>query len=500
MAAAADTAVVGPTRGAERFEGGERWSARPGLARVARLIAYTVPLVLAMASGWMIGRQAFTQPWPTLVRWAAMSAVATAVLIGVECVARRLLPLCALMNLSLVFPDRAPSRFSVALRSGNVKQLEDRAAQDSADAAATILANVMALHAHDRRTRGHSERVRAFAVMIGQELSLPRDQLDRLQWAALLHDIGKLEVPSAILNKDGRPTDEEWSTLQGHPAYGERLIAPLADWLGEWVGAVNEHHERWDGEGYPRGLRGEEISLAGRIVAVADAFEVMTAARSYKKPLSISAARTELTRCAGAQFDPAIVRAFLNVSIGRVRGALSPLAWTTQLPFVPSIAAIPAPGAVAAAGAVVGGLILGPAAPPAVGSEAPATPSSEVGTTTADTRAPASSSASSQAATVHADNSALIPPSQAATSSPVASDRAPGPTSDPPPATPPTTPATTDPGQVGPGAPVLGPVVDPLVDDVVDPLLGPVVNPLVDQVVDPLLGPVVNPLLGHPSP
>jgi hypothetical protein len=447
----------------------------------------------------MFGRQGFTQAWPAAVRWMAMSAVATVVFIGVERVARQLLPLCALLHMSLVFPDRAPSRFAVALRAGNVKQLEDRAQQDRAGAAATILANVMTLHAHDRRTRGHSERVRAFAVMIGNELNLQPDQLDRLQWAALLHDIGKLDVPSSILNKNGRPTDDEWSTLKGHPAYGERLIAPLADWLGEWVGAVTEHHERWDGAGYPRGLKGEGISLAGRIVAVADAFEVMTAARSYKKPLSISAARIELTRCAGKQFDPTVVRAFLNVSIGRVRSELSPLAWTTQLPFVPSIG-IPAPGAVAAAGALVGGALLGPAPPAAVGSNVTAAPAAETAprhAPTADARTPAPS-ASSADAVARSENSthedATRPP---AMGSPPASS--PG----RPSGEPPSAPGSTDPPASGPTTPALGPVVDPLVDplvdDVVDPLLSPVIDPVVHDVIDPVLGPLLDPLLGRAS-
>ena len=152
--------------------------------------------------------------------------------------------------------------------------------------------------------------------------------------------------------------------------------------MGDWAGAITQHHERWDGEGYPHGLRAENISLAGRIVAVADSFEVMTAARSYKKPLSIAAARTELTRCAGAQFDPTIVRAFLNVSIGRLRRVLSPLAWAGQLPFIPAAAAIPAPGAMAATTALVGGLLLGPTAMPFLGGDGAAEAATATVTTT----------------------------------------------------------------------------------------------------------------------
>ena len=362
-----DSGVGGPTRGAERFEGVERWSARPHLARMTRLLAYGLPLVRGddsrlagrptgvhpiVAGGGAVGRHERRRDAGARRRRTHRPTAATP---------QRVL------DFSLVFPDRAPSRFAVALRAGSVSQLEPgwkpstdgTIETDSADAAARILAHVYALHTHDRRTRGTRKGPR-LPVLIGKELGLRPEQLDKLQWAALLHDVGKLDVPSSILNKDGRPSGGGMGHTGGPPRYGERLIAPLAEWLGDWAGAITEHHERWDGEGYPRGLRAENISLAGRIVAVADSFEVMTAARSYKKPLSIAAARTELTRCPARSSIPMIVRASPNVSIGRVRRVLSPLAWAGQLPFIPTAAAIPAPGAIAATSALVGGLLLGP--------------------------------------------------------------------------------------------------------------------------------------------
>ena len=153
----------------------------------------------------------------------------------------------------------------------------------SAQEAAEILFHLVgALDVHDRITRGHAERVRAYAYSLGRELGLAADDLDRLNWAALLHDIGKLEVSTEILNKPGRPTDEEWQQLRAHPLYGETLVEPLREWLGDWADAVGYHHERWDGTGYPRGVAGAEIPLAGRIVAIADVFDVITSARSYK--------------------------------------------------------------------------------------------------------------------------------------------------------------------------------------------------------------------------
>jgi hypothetical protein len=108
----------------------------------------------------------------------------------------------------------------------------------------------------------------------------------------------------------------------------------LLSWLGPWANAIEQHHERFGGGGYPRSLAGEEISFAARIVSVADSFEVMTASRSYKKPMSVPAARRELAACAGEQFDPAIVRAFLNVSLGRLWWTVGPASWTALLPVL----------------------------------------------------------------------------------------------------------------------------------------------------------------------
>jgi HD-GYP domain-containing protein (c-di-GMP phosphodiesterase class II) len=142
--------------------------------------------------------------------------------------------------------------------------------------------------------------VRAFTDLLAGQLKVPEEDRERLRWAALLHDVGKLEVPARILNKPGKPEPSEWERLKAHPAAGAAVAAPLLPWLGPWGAAIVEHHERFDGTGYPAGVSGEGISLGGRIVTVADSFEVMTAARSYKKPMSVPAARRELAACAAA--------------------------------------------------------------------------------------------------------------------------------------------------------------------------------------------------------
>lgn len=320
-----------------------RWRPRPLLASALRLVSVLVPAAAGAA-----GAFAFTGAVPipdgfARIPWLlALTAISTVAAAFAERVGRRFLPLAVLLRLSLVFPDRAPTRYAISRGAGNVRRLEERIRlarergldPEPARAAEQILGLVAALSAHDRKTRGHSERVRAFTDLVAEELHLPDDDRDRLRWAALLHDIGKLEVPSRILNKPGRPEPREWEALKAHPATGARIAAPLLPWLGAWGTAIEQHHERFDGGGYPGGLAGEEISLGGRIVTVADSFEVMTASRSYKRPMSVPAARRELAACAGGQFDPSIVRALLNVSLGRLWWTVGPASWTALLPVI----------------------------------------------------------------------------------------------------------------------------------------------------------------------
>ncbi len=242
---------------------------------------------------------------------------------------RRLSPLASSLRTSLALPEPAPSRVRLALQTPSGPVLEamvgdarrGRLGSGTGEAAERILELVGALDRHDRRTRGHSERVRGYSRVIGERMGLDDDDLDRLEWAGLLHDVGKLLVPAAILAKRGPLTDAEFAIVQQHPEHGRALVAPLTPWLGDAARAVWEHHERWDGAGYPRGIAEEDISLFARIVSVADAFDVITSTRSYTRRRSRRAARAELVRCAGTQFDPAVVSAFVAGEIGTDRWA-----------------------------------------------------------------------------------------------------------------------------------------------------------------------------------
>jgi HD-GYP domain-containing protein (c-di-GMP phosphodiesterase class II) len=340
-------------------ERGQRWLARSRTGILVSAASFAIPIVLSIVATFSASKllpHPVSNVWRVLW-WASILAIAWVAAIVGERLARPLLPLASLLKMSLLFPDRAPSRFAVAWRSGSTRQLDryvhgtDTVAhREPITAAVEILTLVTALSSHDRRTRGHSERVRVYTDLLAEQLHLPAADKDRLRWSALLHDVGKIHVHVDILNKEGTPSEHEWEILRRHPREGQRMIEPLREWLGEWGLAVEQHHENFDGTGYPEGLSGNQISLGARIVSVADAFEVMTAPRSYKSPMSPAAARKELTRCAGTQFDPAIVRAFLDISVGRQRLVIGPLAWLFDVPIISQFSNL---GSVVAAGSQV---------------------------------------------------------------------------------------------------------------------------------------------------
>lgn len=308
------------------------------LAAALKVGVIAVPVICSLVTAWAVSR---LLPVGTgSGRWGYRVLTVLAALLAAmlaERAARRLLPMTTLLKLSLLFPDQAPSRFKVARRSTSTQHLGRLATQSrggAMGAATTILELLAALTNHDKRTRGHAERVRVYTDLLADQMRLNSADQDLLRWAALLHDIGKLTVDPAILNKPSKPSQREWEILRAHPEQGARAAADLLAWLGEWGPAIVEHHERFDGTGYPKGLAGTAISRAGRMIAVVDAYEVITSARSYKKSTSTLKAREELTRCAGTHFDPAIVRAFLAISLPRLLWATGPLSFFVQLPFI----------------------------------------------------------------------------------------------------------------------------------------------------------------------
>ncbi|MFM9366848.1 HD-GYP domain-containing protein [Streptomyces sp. Da 82-17] len=176
---------------------------------------------------------------------------------------------------------------------------------------ATIRALVQAVDIKDEYTRGHSERVGEASVLIARELGMADERIEVLRFAGILHDVGKLGVPTRLLRKDGPLTPEERRVIELHPEYGHEMVRGIS-FLGEARAAILHHHERLDGSGYPYGLSGRQIPEFARVVAVADAFDAMTSTRSYRRGRPVADALTELKRCAGRQFDPQMVRALVR--------------------------------------------------------------------------------------------------------------------------------------------------------------------------------------------
>jgi HD-GYP domain-containing protein (c-di-GMP phosphodiesterase class II) len=169
-----------------------------------------------------------------------------------------------------------------------------------------------ALEANDEYTSTHARWITDLAISVGRALGLDDRPLKRLELGALLHDIGKIGIPSDILRKPGRLTAAERSVMETHPTLGERIIAPI-ERLQEVRAIVRHCHERWDGRGYPDGLAGEDIPLESRILFVCDAYHAMTSDRPYRRKLSGEAGQRRLAEAAGTQFDPRVVDVCLEV-------------------------------------------------------------------------------------------------------------------------------------------------------------------------------------------
>ena len=332
------------------------WTSRP----VAAFAVRTLAVVLPIAAGTVAARLT-SSLFDAAASWWLVVVVSLVAGVAVSTIFARLavwlLPLALLLKMTMIFPDRAPSRAKVARRRSSKQELAARLTDrdaDARDAAEALLELVTALGRHDRKTRGHSERVRLYCDLIGTELNLTPAEHGRLRWVGLLHDVGKLEVAAGILNKPAQLDDDEWRSVHAHPDAGARLSEPLREWLGQWHDGIRDHHEKFDGSGYPRGLAGNQISLAGRVISVVDAFETMTAARSYKAARTSADARAELTRCAGDHFDPTVVRAFLRIALPRLVRAMGPLTFLINVPWLRWVPTASVRAADAAAAGVVG--------------------------------------------------------------------------------------------------------------------------------------------------
>lgn len=175
-----------------------------------------------------------------------------------------------------------------------------------------ILTMIRILEYHDTYTKGHSKNVATIASLIAEKLGLNDELIRKTYWAALVHDVGKIVVPSSILNKESKLTIEEFEVIKKHPVYGHDFLSTSPE-LRDLARYVFHHHERWDGKGYPAGISGEEIPLISRIIMVADSWDAMRSDRPYRKGLSKEKATEEILKHSGAQFDPNIAKVFIKM-------------------------------------------------------------------------------------------------------------------------------------------------------------------------------------------
>ena len=176
----------------------------------------------------------------------------------------------------------------------------------------TLVALVTALDAREHETSDHSQRVVRYTLAVARRMGIRADEMEHIGRGALLHDIGKIGVPDSILLKPGPLTKVEWGEMRRHPEVGYRILQTI-DFLRPAAEIVLAHQERWDGGGYPRRLRGDEIPLGARIFAIADTLDAMTSDRPYRKAVTFAEARMEIARCGGTQFDPVCVDAFSGI-------------------------------------------------------------------------------------------------------------------------------------------------------------------------------------------
>jgi response regulator RpfG family c-di-GMP phosphodiesterase len=219
------------------------------------------------------------------------------------------------------------------------KELEESYNKLKAANRQALLGLAEAIEAKDSYTKGHCGRVAAYAMALAHEAGFPEEQMESLEFASFLHDIGKIGVRDSVLLKPGPLDEDEWTHMRLHPVKGYDMVARI-DMLQPTLPAIRNHHERWDGKGYPDGLAGEDIPMSARLVAIADAYDAMATERPYKKALPLAECEAILKRNAGTSFDPQLVELFVSRHLGALYrddadGAIEAEAEPSPVPTAP---------------------------------------------------------------------------------------------------------------------------------------------------------------------
>lgn len=287
-----------------------------GVAPINRGLAVQVVYLPILLAAWLSG------PLGALV--AGLTASGIVMLVG-HPAGQLVLQSAAYFGFSIVCGVTARSLGDL---SGSYRRGPDRSESLPSGLDRVLASLARTVEVRDQHTQGHCRRVARNAVALGYRLGLEKSQIEVLHWSGLLHDLGKIAVPEYILMKNGRLSEEEFTEIRRHPAYGADLLASVSVAFRPIAEVVRSHHERWDGLGYPLGLRGEEIPLLARIIAVVDVFEALTSDRPYRSPMPVEQAMRYVSHGAGTQFDPEVVASFealvLDNEVDSANGAPDP--------------------------------------------------------------------------------------------------------------------------------------------------------------------------------
>lgn len=283
---------------------------------VAAVIYFLVQTLLISGIIALQERVSFRKTWDTNFRWSALNFVALGVMsfgmasAGLSTGALGVIIFAIPLGMTWYSLHLYMAKSHATIRQNEALRLANEKLQSSY--LSTIRALAAAIDAKDHYTHGHSEITMRYSVAIAREMGLDEEEVATVHIAALLHDVGKIAVPDRVLNKPASLNDEERGMMKEHPVVGADLVRQV-DVLSPAADAIQHHHERWDGKGYPDGLPGDQIPLWSQIITVADSFQAMTSSRPYRPARTADQALEELRRCSGSQFNPSVVQAMIRV-------------------------------------------------------------------------------------------------------------------------------------------------------------------------------------------